>query len=181
MSLPGTLITPFGDPLNTTTDPLGSGEIYTGVFEQSNLPDVMVSIHTDSDCTLFLDYSDDNIHFVTSPSSGFLILGTIHQFQVQVKGPRYFRVRLLNGRRAQTYLRLYSYYGNFAQIDADDSSDAIETADRLENHEQLQEDQLARIARLQNESLNVLRRIDKRLEIISGYEMIDLTFDTEDL
>jgi len=103
---------------NTTTTPLGSGETFTGEFEQSDAPDVMVSCQTDNGGTLYFDYSVDGINFSTFPSNGFAVASGIHEFHTAIKGPRWFRVRLVNDTGAQTYLRLYIYFGTFRQGNA---------------------------------------------------------------
>lgn len=100
---------------NTTEVALGSGATYTGTFEQNNAPDVMVSLQTDNGGTLYFDFSVDGTNVNTFPVNGFKITSGIHEFHTAVKGPRYFRVRLVNDSGAQTYLRLYTYFGQFRQ------------------------------------------------------------------
>lgn len=100
---------------NTTTAPLGSGETFTGAFEQNGSPDVMVSCQTDNGGTLYFDFSVDGTNFSTFPVAGFVVTSGIHEFHTAVKGPRYFRVRLVNDAGAQSYLRLYCYFGQFRQ------------------------------------------------------------------
>ena len=100
---------------NTSTTPLGSGETFTGIAELNAAPDVMVSLQTDNNGTLFFDFSNDGTNFTTFPVNGFEISSGIHEFHTAVKGPRYFRVRLVNDTGAQTFLRLYTYYGQFRQ------------------------------------------------------------------
>lgn len=97
--------------VNTTTTPLGSGETYTGTFEQNGLPDVMVSCQTDNSGTLYFDFSVDGTNVTTFPVSGFSVSSGVHEFHTAVKGPRFFRVRFVNDTGAQSYLRLYTYYG----------------------------------------------------------------------
>jgi hypothetical protein len=103
---------------NTSEVALGSGATYTGTFEQNTSPDVMVSCETDNSGTLYFDFSDDGTNVNTYPDSGFSISSGVHEFHVAVKGPRYFRVRLVNDTGAQSYLRLYTYYGEFRQNDS---------------------------------------------------------------
>lgn len=99
--------------LNSSTTPLGSGATFTGTAEQNAQPDVMVSCLTDNGGTLYFDFSVDGTNWNTFPTAGFSIASGIHEFHTAVKGPRYFRVRLVNGSGAQSYLRLYTYFGQF--------------------------------------------------------------------
>jgi len=98
---------------NTTTTPLGSGETFTGEWELNDAPGVMVSCHTDNSGTLYFDFSPDGSNVNTFPTSGFSVAAGIHEFHVAEKGPRYFRVRLVNDSGAQSYLRLYTYLGTY--------------------------------------------------------------------
>ena len=100
---------------NTTNTPLGSGATFTGEWEQNNYPDVMVSCQTDNTGTLYFDFSVDGENSTTFPVNGFAVASGIHEFHTAVKGPRYFRVRLVNDTGAQSYLRLNTYYGTFRQ------------------------------------------------------------------
>lgn len=116
--------------VNTTTTPLGGGATFTGTWERVNSPDVMVSCKTDGadGATLFFDFSPDGVNAdSTFPPAGFQV-GTFNEFHTAVKGNRFFRVRLVNNASAQTFLRLYTYYGTFRQgnlpISASIASDA---------------------------------------------------------
>lgn len=116
---------------NSTITPLASGATFAGTGEQNNQPDVMVSCTTDNSGTLFFDFSPDNVNYGTFPTAGFAVAAGIHEFHIAVKGPRYFRVRLVNDTGAQSYLRLYTYYGMFDKPNAplnqalSDDSDAV--------------------------------------------------------
>ena len=98
---------------NSSTSALGSGATFTGTWEENNYPGVMVSCQTDNDGTLYFDFSPDGTNVNTFPTNGFKVSSGIHEFHTAVKGPRYFRVRLVNDSGAQSYLRLYTYYGVF--------------------------------------------------------------------
>jgi hypothetical protein len=100
---------------NSSTTALGSGETFTGTGELNPYADVMVSCQTDNTGTLYFDFSVDGTNWTTFPSNGFRVASGIHEFHTAVKGPRYFRVRLVNDSGAQSYLRLYTYYGTFRQ------------------------------------------------------------------
>jgi hypothetical protein len=100
---------------NTSTDALEGDATYTGTGEQNDYPDVMVSCQTDAAGTLYFDFSVDGTNWTTFPVNGFAVAAGIHEFHEAVKGPRYFRARLVNRSDAQSYLRLYTYYGTFRQ------------------------------------------------------------------
>ena len=103
---------------NNSTTPLSGGATFTGTGEQNSAPDVMVSCKADAAGTLYFDFSVDGTNWETFPSNGFVVTSGIHEFHTAVKGPRYFRVRLVNGAAAQTSLRLYTYFGTFRQPSA---------------------------------------------------------------
>lgn len=126
-------VTPVGVPPevfsgNKTTTPLAGSATFTGDWERFDSPDVGVSCKTDADGTLYFDFSNDGTNVDTFPVNGFTVHAGVHEFHTAVKLPRFFRVRLVNGSSAQTYLRLYTYYGQFRQanspINASISSDS---------------------------------------------------------
>lgn len=101
---------------NSSVTPLGSGATFTGTGEMSGYPDVMVVCKTDNTGVLYFDFSPDGTNWdSTFPTTGFIIKSGVNEFHTAVKGPRYFRVRLVNDTGAQSYLRLYTYYGHFRQ------------------------------------------------------------------
>lgn len=116
---------------NNSTTPLGSGATYTGTFEQNTYTEVMVSCTTDNTGTLYFDFSVDGTNVSTFPSGGFKVASGVQEFHVAVKGPRHFRVRLVNDSGAQTYLRLYTYYGTFRQPNAPLNGAINQDADAL--------------------------------------------------
>lgn len=102
--------------VNTSTTPIASGETFTGTWEQNYYPDVLVSCTTDNTGTLYFDFSPDGTNWSTFPVNGFKLASGVHEIHKALKGPRYFRVRLINDSGAQSYLRLYTYYGNFSNL-----------------------------------------------------------------
>lgn len=98
---------------NATTTPLAGGATFTGAAEASNHPDVMVTCKADADGTLYVDLSIDGTNWDTQVP--FQVASGVGEFHTLVKGPRYCRVRFVNGAAAQTYLRLATYYGTFRQ------------------------------------------------------------------
>lgn len=98
---------------NSTVTPLGIGATFTGDWEQNNQPEVMVMCKTDKTGTIFFDFSPDGLNVdSTFPVLGFAVAPGVTEFHTAVKGPRYFRVRLVNYSGAQSYLRLTTYYGS---------------------------------------------------------------------
>ena len=101
---------------NTSTTPLGSAATFTGTGELNGWSSVMVVCKTDNTGTIYFDFSPDGTNWDSSfPPLGFQVANGITEFHTAVKGPRYFRVRLINDTGAQSYLRLYTYYGTFRQ------------------------------------------------------------------
>lgn len=118
--------------VNTTTTALGSGATFTGTWETNPFPDVMVSIQTDNSGTLYFDFSNDGgTNSTTFPVNGFKIASGTHQFHTAVKGPRSVRVRLVNDSGAQSYLRLYTYFGTFRQGNAPLNQSLSQTSDAI--------------------------------------------------
>ena len=100
--------------VNTTEAILTNGSTFTGVGEKNEEAHFGVSVKTDQDGILYTDFSNDGVNWdSTFPPSGFQVTGGIHAFHTGVKLGRYFRVRFLNDSGSdQTYIRLYTYYGN---------------------------------------------------------------------
>lgn len=101
---------------NTSTATLGSSATFTGTSEQNPFPDVMCSCYSDTEGTLYFDFSVNGTDWRTFPVQGFSVSAGIHEFHTAVKGPRYFRVRFVNGSAAQSTFQLYTYYGAFSKI-----------------------------------------------------------------
>ena len=111
-------VAPVGSaaPGNTSTTALSSGATFTGAWETNAFPDVMVSCQQDNTATLYFDFSNDGgTTYSTFPVNGFKVASGIHEFHTAVKGPRSFRVRLVNDSGSPTYLRLYTYFGTYAK------------------------------------------------------------------
>lgn len=104
--------------LNSTTSLLSDGQTFVGVGELSHYQDVMVSCKADVSGTLFIEFSNDNVEWDTFPVNGFNVEANTHEFHIAIKGPRYFRVRFVNGSSAQSSFRIYSYFGNFRQANS---------------------------------------------------------------
>lgn len=101
---------------NTTSTPLSSSATFTGTEEDNQYPDVMCSCYSDTDGTLYFDFSVNGADWRTFPVQGFSVSSGIHEFHTAVKGPRYFRVRFVNSASAQSTFQLYTYYGAFSKV-----------------------------------------------------------------
>lgn len=103
---------------NTTTTPLGSSATFTGTAESNNYRSVACDIRTDAECTVFFDFSVDGTNWTTYPVNGFSCGPTSPVVRVAEKLGRSFRLRIVNGTSAQTYLRAYVYFGDLSPLDA---------------------------------------------------------------
>jgi len=104
---------------NTTTDPLASGETYVGAWD--TCPDGMtVSMLTDQPGTLYFDFSNDAVNSdSTFPVQGFSVAANIHEYHNAKANGRYVRVRFVNDDDGdQTFFRLYTYFGPYANGNA---------------------------------------------------------------
>lgn len=100
---------------NTSIVALSGAATFTGTSELNSHPDVMCSCYSDVSGTLYFDFSVNGTDWRTFPASGFSVAAGVHEFHTAVKGPRYFRVRFVNGSSAQSTFQLYTYYGTFRQ------------------------------------------------------------------
>jgi hypothetical protein len=100
--------------------PLGIGETFTSEWFEGlpgfHSPDVMASCKTDADCTMYFDFSPDGVNAdSTFPPNGFQVAAGVTELHRAVKGQRHFRIRIVNGSTAQTYLRLHWTFGKYQQ------------------------------------------------------------------
>ena len=117
--------------INSSTTPLAAAATFTGTGELSGLPDVMVTVATDQNGTLYFDFSTDGINWDSSLS--FIYDTTrINPPHILVKGTRYFRVRFTNtSTTLQTYFRLSTQYGSFNKLTAPLNGTVSENYDAL--------------------------------------------------
>ena len=97
---------------------LSAAGTFTGSGELNDYPDVMASCYSDVAGTLYFDFSVDKVNWRTFPTNGFTVSAGIHEFHVAVKGPRWFRVRYVNGAADQTVFQLFTYFGEFDKPNA---------------------------------------------------------------
>lgn len=103
---------------NSTTTPLGIGGIFTGVAEHNDIPYIMVSLKTDQNGTLYMEFSDDGTNWDSSIQVPYDIT-KINTPTPLLKAGRYYRTRFENTSGiAQTYLRLTAHFGLFGQLNS---------------------------------------------------------------
>lgn len=104
--------------LNTTIVPLSEGETWSGSGELNDFPDVMVSVNTDIDGTLYCEFSHDGINWDTSLAFHY-DASRINPPHILVKGDRYYRTRFTNtGPGTQDHIRLHTDYGTYNKLTA---------------------------------------------------------------
>lgn len=117
--------------VNSTTTLLTASSIFVGTAELNALGDVMVSLKTDQNGTLFMEFSEDGTNWDSSIS--FLYdTARINAPHILVKGNRYYRTRFENTSTTdQTYLRLETFYGSFNKLTAPIDGTLSENFDAL--------------------------------------------------
>jgi len=124
----------IGSSSNTTTTPLSPSQEFIGPWENVDERDIIASIECDTNATSYFEFSDDQINFVSVPPEGHPLFPGNHEFHVKEKAGRFFRLRIHNGLTAMTYLRAYTYYGEYrtptASLNQSLSGDADATTTR---------------------------------------------------
>jgi hypothetical protein len=105
----------FPSASNNSTTPLAGAATFTGTGELHYVPDVSVSCQSDVAGTLYFQFSNDNSNWTTFPTAGFTVAAGVHEYHNARVTGRYFRVSFTNGASAQSYFRLYTYFGWFGQ------------------------------------------------------------------
>lgn len=101
---------------NSTSANLASSATFTGTWEQSAAPDLLVSVKVDQNCTLLLDFSNNGGTTTHSTITYEVRANTPVSHRV-VKGARHFRIRLTNdGASTTTALSLFVSFGNFGPL-----------------------------------------------------------------
>lgn len=105
---------------NTTTTPLSGGATFTGTSELNNHPAIFIDIRTDAECTVYTQFSVDGTNWTNFPVNGYSLNATNNYTAVDTatKSARYYRLQIVNGAAAQTFLRAYSYFGVYDQLNA---------------------------------------------------------------
>ena len=102
---------------NSTTTPLGAGEVFTGVMEKTDDHAAIIQVKTDADGVCVVQFSwDDGVTWDSSLS--FNVTAGIPEYHRVIKNNRWFRVVYTNGSDVQSYIRLSVDYGDFALTNA---------------------------------------------------------------
>ena len=100
---------------NSSTTNLAAGNSYTftGTAEQTDHPDVMVTLKTDQVTAISLQFSHDGTNWDSQISK----IGDagVNEFTTAVKGNRYFRIVVTTASLTTTYFRLQVQFGQFRQ------------------------------------------------------------------
>lgn len=116
---------------NSRDEILISGEIFEGLAELNSIPDVMVSVASDQDGTLFMEFSSDGENWDSSLSFKYDPT-RINPPHIIVKGDRYYRTRFENTSDLdQTYFRLVTSYGQFNKLTAPINGTLAENFDAI--------------------------------------------------
>jgi len=119
--------------VNSSDSILTAGSTFTGTSELNSFTDVMVSLKTDQNGTLYMEFSSDGTNWDSSLT--FLYeTDRINPPHILVKGARYYRTRFTNTSASdQTFFRLQTDYGQFNKLTSpingvvSDNYDAINT------------------------------------------------------
>lgn len=117
--------------LNSTSTALGSSATYTGTWEEViGFGSIIVAVKTDTSCTLYVDFSPDGTNLdstLTYPITAGVV-DPPHRLTITRK---WFRVRVVNGSSAQTYMRLQTTFGEYQPLTSTLSSSISQYADTL--------------------------------------------------
>ncbi len=117
--------------VNSSTDVLSAGATFTGDGEINDAADVMVTVKTDQNGTLYMEFSPDGTNWDSSLSFNY-DTARINPPHILVKGVRYYRTRFTNtSASAQTYFRLQTEFGSFEKLTAALNGTLAENYDAL--------------------------------------------------
>lgn len=116
---------------NSTTTALASGATYTGQGELNDAESVMVSLKTDQNGTLYMEFSPDGTNWDSSLSFQYDTT-RINPPHILIKGARYYRTRFTNTSDTdQTYFRLQTEFGSHQKLTAPINGTLAENYDAL--------------------------------------------------
>lgn len=89
---------------NSTSEALASSATYTGTWQEVvGFSSITCAVRTDAACTLYLEFSPDSVN--TDSSLSYAVAANVNEVHRLTITRRYFRVRIVNGSAAQTFLR----------------------------------------------------------------------------
>tara|TARA_R110000868_G_scaffold175724_4_gene412919 strand:- start:1236 stop:2411 length:1176 start_codon:yes stop_codon:yes gene_type:complete len=98
---------------STTNLAVGNSYTFTGTAEQTNHPDVMVTLFADQVTAISLQFSHDGTNWDSTISK--IGAPSLNEFTTSVKGKRYFRVVVTTASLTTTVFRLQTQFGLFRQ------------------------------------------------------------------
>ena len=114
---------------NSTKTALLTGETFTGEWEKIETPSIMVSVETDKEGTLYIDFSNDGVNPVFSATFPYK-LDRINPPHIYEIGSRFTRVRFENtSGEDQGKLFVTSSYGSYNKLTAPLNGLVAETYD----------------------------------------------------
>lgn len=102
---------------STTNLTVSNSYTYTGTWEQTFDPDMMVNLYADQVCTILIQFSMDGGTTTHSSLSKLTSVG-INEFTTAVKGARYVRIVVTTDSLTTTTFNLQTQYGVFRQGNA---------------------------------------------------------------
>lgn len=114
---------------NCSATPLGISETFTGEWEElTGYTGVIFACKTDASGILYLEFSNDRSSPAAS-SLAFNIDANVNEVHSYAKTRQFFRLRLVNGTSAQTYLDLYADCGSFRNLTSPSNGTVSDDAD----------------------------------------------------
>lgn len=116
---------------NSTETPLSGSATFTGTGELNGHSDVMVSVATDQNGTLKMQFSHDGTNWDATLTYQY-DTARINPPHKLIKGYRYYRTVFVNdSTNAQTYLRLNTSYGDFDTLTSSINGTMAENFDAI--------------------------------------------------
>lgn len=120
---------------NSTNTPLAGSASFTGTADTNNYPTFFIDVRTDAECTVYTEFSvDGGTNWTRFPVSGYKLNASNNYTLVDTatKAGRSYRLVIENGSTAQTFLRAFTYFGVFDQLNAPlNQSYSLQSGSRL--------------------------------------------------
>lgn len=98
--------------LNSTQTPLGSSETFIGEWEDVSFWDsVAFAVRADADCSVYADFDSKQGDGVTDSTLSYNVTANINEVHRLTVTRRFFRLRIVNGTSAQSYLSVETLLG----------------------------------------------------------------------
>lgn len=104
---------------NSSEAPLGVSETFTGEWEDCRSFDsIAIALRADTATTIYIDFTSNISNGVTDSTLSYKASANINEVHRLTVTRPFFRIRVVNGTSAQSYLSLSSMLGNHAQLAA---------------------------------------------------------------